>query len=546
MSSLLDADDVDGSAEQLLELVSDPETKRDLLNPFETGDWITYANELTRNYMAEEMEDDQYYLLGDHHERWLEGFDGGDRVLLCHRDGLKTTITLAYLIASLEYKDGFRAVWAMNNQGSVKKKADTEFWKFVERNEWLTNLNGPRKKDTIEAKEWAHGSMLNAGWLFGGIEGDRAHLLVLDDIIKEKGDGDTEDVLDWIQAVSVPMVKEGGRTVMIGTRKRPADIYNDYRSLEGYEFDEYPAILDFWDQQFGADDDWQDRRPDPELYTEVADPWNEGETLQVLWPEARGPQWLENKRSQMADHRFWREYCLVIMGSSGNLIEATDVRKPAAEGGCSIDDRDPPPKYRAGPGEAIILGHDPANSPTGDDAAFSVWLLQRDGRRRLLDAHAEAGMKPSEVKNQLLEFDRRYDPALIVIEDNGMQSYVAEDAIEFDAQLAAKVTGLTTSGQKHSWENGIPRIRTLVDNGYILFHRGHRPTEDFITAMQSLERRDGKMHGHTPDLIASWYMAEKGFRRLESMGALDDVDDRDAGDEDDDEQDDGGSGVSYL
>jgi|GEM_PF-1203966 hypothetical protein len=545
MSSLLDADDVDGSAEQLLELVSDPETKRDLLNPFETGDWITYANELTRNYMAEEMEDDQYYLLGDHHERWLEGFDGGDRVLLCHRDGLKTTITLAYLIASLEYKDGFRAVWAMNNQGSVKKKADTEFWKFVERNEWLTNLNGPRKKDTIEAKEWAHGSMLNAGWLFGGIEGDRAHLLVLDDIIKEKGDGDTEDVLDWIQAVSVPMVKEGGRTVMIGTRKRPADIYNDYRSLEGYEFDEYPAILDFWDQQFGADDDWQDRRPDPELYTEVADPWNEGETLQVLWPEARGPQWLENKRSQMADHRFWREYCLVIMGSSGNLIEATDVRKPAAEGGCSIDDRDPPPKYRAGPGEAIILGHDPANSPTGDDAAFSVWLLQRDGRRRLLDAHAEAGMKPSEVKNQLLEFDRRYDPALIVIEDNGMQSYVAEDAIEFDAQLAAKVTGLTTSGQKHSWENGIPRIRTLVDNGYILFHRGHRPTEDFITAMQSLERRDGKLHGHTPDLIASWYMAEKGFRKLESMGALDDVDDRDAGDEDEGGSD-GGSGVSYL
>jgi len=216
MSSLLDADDVDGSAEQLLELVSDPETKRDLLNPFETGDWITYANELTRNYMAEEMEDDQYYLLGDHHERWLEGFDGGDRVLLCHRDGLKTTITLAYLIASLEYKDGFRAVWAMNNQGSVKKKADTEFWKFVERNEWLTNLNGPRKKDTIEAKV---GPRFDAqrrlalrrdrGRSRPPTRSGRHH--------QGEGDGDTEDVLDWIQAVSVPMVKEGGRTVMIGT-----------------------------------------------------------------------------------------------------------------------------------------------------------------------------------------------------------------------------------------------------------------------------------------------------------------------------------------
>lgn len=542
MCSMSNDVDPEAAAERLAAATTSPETKRDLLNPFEgPASWIDFANELTRNYMAEEMEDDPYHLLGDHHERWLEAFDGGDRVLLCHRDGLKTTITLTYLIASLEYKDGFRAIWAMNNQGSVKKKADTEFWKMVERNEWLTNLNGPRKKDTIEAKEFANGSIMNSGWLFGGIEGDRAHLLVLDDIIKEKGDGDTEDVLDWIQAVSVPMVKEGGRTVMIGTRKRPDDIYNDYRALEGYAFDEYPAILDYWDQQFGADDDWADRRPDEELYTEVEDPWNEGETLQVLWPEARGPEWLAHKRSQMSDHRFWREYCLVIMGSSGNLIDATDVRTPAQDGGCSIDDRDPPPKYRAGPGEAIILGHDPANSPTGDDAAFSVWLLQRDGRRRLLDAHAEVGMQPSEVKTQLVEYDRRYDPAMIVIENNGMQSYVAEDAIEFDAQLAAKVTGLTTTGAKHSWENGIPRIRTLVDNGYILFHRGHRPTEDFITAMQSLERRDGKLHGHTPDLIASWYMAEKGFRRLEDMGL---VDDEGADDQADTDGDSGG--LTYL
>jgi hypothetical protein len=337
------------------------------------------------------------------------------------------------------------------------------------------------------------------------------------------------------------MVKDHGRTIGIGTRKRPDDIYSHFRTLDGYDFNEYPAILDFWDQQFREDDDWEARRPDPSLYTAVDDPWNEGETLRVLWPEARGPEWLADKRSKMADHRFWREYCLVIMGSTGNLVDATDVRTPASEGGCSITDRDPPSKYRAGPGEAIIVGHDPANSPTGDDAAFSAWLLQRDGRRRLLDAHAETGMKPSAVKAQLLEFDRRYDPALIVIEDNGMQSYVAEDAIEFDAQLAAKVTGLPTSGQKHSWENGIPRIRRLVDNGYILFHRGHRPTEDFITAMQSLERRDGTLSGHTPDLIASWYMAEKGFRRLEEMGLGTETKTADGEDSADD-----GTGVSYL
>lgn len=525
------ADDLDAQAGRVVGATKNPTKKRELLNPFETGDWLTFANELTRNYMAGEMEDDPFYLLGEHHDLWLEKFDSGDRVLLCHRDGLKTTITLTYLVACLEYKDGFRGIWAMNNQDSVQKKADVEFWKMVERNDWLVNLNKPPKKDTIESKIFANGSILNSGWLGGGIEGDRAHLLILDDIIKEKGDGDPEDVLDWIEAVCVPMVKDRGRTVIIGTRKRPDDIYTHFRTLGGYEFDEYPAVLDIWDQEFGDDDDWHDRRPNPDLYTEVENPWSPDRTMQVLWPEARGPEWLAGKKSKMADHRFWREYCLVIRGSSGNLIEAADVRTPAAQGGCSISNKSPPQTYTAGEGEVVVLSHDPANSPTGDDAAFTVWLLQRDGRRLLLDAHAAQGMKPSEVKSLLVEFDRRFDPAMIVIESNGMQSYITEDAIEFDPQLRAKVTGISTTKQKHSWENGIPRLQNLVETGSIQFYRGHAATEDFIQAMQSLELRNGRLHGHTPDYVSAWYMAEKGLRRLEKF--LEEKEEDDEDEEDD-------------
>jgi phage terminase large subunit-like protein len=189
----------------------------------------------------------------------------------------------------------------------------------------------------------------------------------------------------------------------------------------------------------------------------------------------------------------------------------------------------------------VVVAHDPANSPTGDDAAFVAFLLQQDGRRRLLDCHAEAGMQPSQVKNLLVEYDRRYDPAMIVIESNGMQGYVVEDAIEFDAQLRAKVTGIPTTGQKHSWENGIPRLRTLVESGSILFHRGHSSTEAFIHAMQSLELKDGKLKGHTPDLIAAWHMAEKGLRKMEALTGADqeDVD----GEHDTDETDTGVYGI---
>ncbi|OYR72721.1 phage terminase large subunit family protein [Halorubrum ezzemoulense] len=507
-------------------------------NPFEHGCWLDFANKLTQGYMAEEPDD--WVPLAEHHGQWLRHLAGdadvdGDLALLCHRDGLKTTIVTAYLVACLEYKPGFRAIWCMNTRPQAYEKADRELNKVIERNPWLLNLNKPRKTDSKKVKEFHHDASLTTGWLFGAIEGARAHVLIHDDIIKERGDGETSEIINWVDGVAQPMVKDEGRTVMVGTRKRPDDIWSHYRTYEGYALREFPAVLDVWDKSFRSQDDWQERRPDPEYYTEVEDPWSDGETMRVLWPEARGPEWLADKRSKMADHLFWREYTLTIQGASGNLIEQADVDADVDQGGCSIRGREPPRMYRAGAGEAIVVGHDPAQSPTGDDAAFVVQLLRRSGERVLLDAHAEQGMSPSTIKARLQEYDRRYDPALIVIEDNGMQQYVVNDAIEFSPELRAKVTGISTSGKKHSWENGIPRLRNLVENGGIQFYRGHDATEDWIQAALSLELDDGRLSGHTPDLIAAWYMAEQGLRRFE-YGK-----ERDAGDDDDD-----ANGVSYL
>jgi hypothetical protein len=512
--------------------------KRAALNPFEDCPWEEFLNELTYGYMREERDDDEWVAIGDVHRHWIEKFEADRNVaLLAHRDSLKTTFTLGYLIACLEYRDGFRAHWITNNQTQAYKKADTEFWKLVERNPWLTNLNGDLREQSKATKEFENGSALYAGWLFGGIEGDRSHLLILDDVIKEHGDGDTQDILTWIEGVTVPMVKDSGKTAIIGTRKRPDDIYSHIADREAYDFTEYPAVLEIWDQEFREDDTWEARRPPEALYTEVENPLSQGgDTVHVLWPEARGPDYLREKYDQMSPHLFWREYCMVITGASGNLIEKADVDRLVDDGGCSIRGQSPPRQLTPSAGEATVVAHDPAQSPTGDNAAFVAFCVGRDGRRRLLDAHAEQGMAPSQVKATLADLDDRYDPAMVVIENNGMQQYVANDAIEFSAALRAKVTGIPTTGKKHSWENGVPRLRRLVESGSIQFYRGHGPTEEFVQAALSLTLSDGRLEGHTPDLIAAWYMAEQGIRRLESMGAL----------EDDGDDDDRSGGVSYL
>lgn len=501
----------------------DPAGKRAVLNPFDgPATLLDAANELCRGYMAGER--DQPRFLGDHHGEWLRLLDEERKLVLnCHRDGLKTTTVLCYLCLRLEYDNGFRAIWAMNNQDMATEKADLEFNKFVERNPWLTNLNdGDRTRDTVKKKEFSNGSSLRATYLDGGIDGERAHLLVLDDLIKARGDGDPESVREWVEGTATPMVKDSGRTVLVGTRKRPDDIYQHYRSLPAYSVAEYPAILDVWEREHGAADDVDARRPPAEHYTEV-------DGQRILWPEARGPEWLAGKRGEMADHRFFREYCLCLIGGSGNLVDKADVDQLVEDGGCSIRGQSPPSQLTPGSGEATIVAHDPAQSPTGDDAAFVAFRVGRDGRRTLLEAHAETGMAPSRIKAQFADLDQRYDPALIVIESNGMQQYVKNDAVEFSPSLRSKVKGIPTTGKKHSWENGIPRLRRLTENGSIQFYRGHKGTEDFIQAALSLRLKDGKLEGHTPDLVAAWYMAEQGIRKLEQTGALDSGDDAGGG-----------------
>lgn len=494
----------------------DFEAKREVLNPFDgPATLLDAANELCRGYMS--LERDDYHLLGEHHGEWLRLLDEeGKLVLNCHRDGLKTTTVLCYLCLRLEYDAGFKAIWAMNNQDMAVEKADTEFNKFVGRNPWLTNLQeDDRHRNTAKKKEFDNVSSLRATYLDGGIDGERAHLLVLDDLIKARGDGDPESVREWVEGTAFPMVKESGRTVIVGTRKRSDDIYQHYRSLPAYSVAEYPAILGVWEREHGAADDVDARRPPAEHYTDV-------DGQRILWPEARGPEWLAGKRDEMADHRFFREYCLSLIGGSGNLVDKADVDLLVEDGGCSIRGQSPPSTLTPGAGEATIVAHDPAQSPTGDDAAFVAFRVGRDGRRTLLDARAETGMAPSQVKATLLDLDDRYNPALVVIENNGMQQYVANDAIEFSPSLRSKVTGIPTTGKKHSWENGIPRLRRLTENGGIQFYRGHKGTEDFIQAALSLRLKDGKLEGHTPDIVAAWFMAEKGVRQLEENGFIGD------------------------
>jgi len=293
---------------------------REVLDPFAAG-WMPYFRVLTKWYM--DREDRAWSPVGPHHERWFRDFASGqDCIRLAHRGSLKTTSTLAYVIGNLEYRSGFHAAWIGNNETLAYEKAHSEFNKLVERSPWLTNLQeDQRTADQKGKKEFANDSSLSVGWLFGGVEGRHVDLLVVDDLIKEKGDGDMQEIEDWLSSVIVPVQEHGGQTIVIGTRKTPTDVYALLAEREGFDFVEYPAVLEAWDAHFG--DDAAPRRPDPALYHEAPHPLQPDRSAHLLWEE-RSTDYLQDARSKQSEHAWMREFCLVVQTREGAVYDLFD------------------------------------------------------------------------------------------------------------------------------------------------------------------------------------------------------------------------------
>ena len=295
--------------------LDDPAT----FNPFDGCPWGVYLNRLSEAYMTRER--GEFVPLGEHHVHWAERFAAGeDFALLAHRFGLKTFVILAYITARLQYDDGYTALWVTNTEDQAKDKAHREFNKLTGRAPFLDNLTeNVRVEDTIKTKRFPNGSTFHAGWLNGSLEGARADLIVFDDIIKEKGDGDTEEIWQWCAGAAMPVGKRNSQEVFIGTRKRPGDLYEYVADETGYDITEWPLIRERWlsnqDQTVG------EIAPE-RYYTDLSDPLSDGDrTVSVLWPDARGAAFIQDKYNKTGDRMFNRAYCLVVGNREGLIYD---------------------------------------------------------------------------------------------------------------------------------------------------------------------------------------------------------------------------------
>lgn len=466
--------------------------QRASFDPFDGCPWIDYFEEITWGYMA--REDRSWSEPGAHHEQWFDDFASKrDLIRLAHRGSLKTTSTLAYVIANLEYKSGFHAAWIGNNETLAYEKAHSEFNKTVERNPWLTNLQEHnRTSDQKGKKEFENDSSLSVGWLYGGVEGRHVDLLVVDDLIKEKGDGDMQEIEDWLSSVIVPVQDHGGQTIVIGTRKSTTDVYHLLSNREGFDFVEYPAVLDEWDAEFR--DEAPERRPDPSLYHTATHPLDESRDAKMLWEE-RSTDYLADAFSKQSEHAWMREFNLVVQTREGAVYDLFDKRDHVVH-------IDPDPTD-------VVRSWNGLDWGSGNPAGFVQFVELRDGRVITIDEEKYPVDGTSDYVDTLETLQREWGVGTVHCDPSDKRG--VDDLRE---------EGLDAVAAENDIEAGIRTVKDLLSNGELLVHARCEELLAEINAYR-YNQATGKPVKKNDHIVDAWRYGIAGDRFDDGDGKLD-------------------------
>lgn len=441
--------------------------------------FIEFANIISKNFMEKEPE--QWYRFcdgdktqGDFHKQWLDMFmENNKNAIECAREHHKTSWVLCLILFLMWRNDNFSVIYFSATQGQAKSKLKEleELWK--RNKDWLDVDKSDDTWTKLE-KQFDNGSFIKGEGWGTAVEGAHVQLIVMDDILQERGSMDDEEVWEFYAQVVSPMSTESGNIVLVGTKKRSGDIFDKVQNNPEWSHAKYPST------------------PDDPIFPEK-------------WPVER----LKAKRREMGSRYFNREFGLqVIIGE--------EVLMPPK---WNEDNTDPDNTYPdSSKGGLAVMGFDPAISPTGDYAAFYAMKKLDDGSRKVLHFSREKGMSLQSMITKLQILDNRYTFQVIVVENNSFQQLIEQEAIE---RTALPIEGHTTSSKKSDPVEGIPRIAVNFENGKYLYpykdDKDIEKTEMMFDALNSLKLDKGKLtNNHTPDIVMAKYLAEQGLLKFEN------------------------------
>jgi hypothetical protein len=432
------------------------------------------------------------FLIGDHHLEW-------DELIVKHK---RLCILAARNHGKTFYVDFAYPIWKIINNprqsgfifSSTQDQAERilgDIKEEIESNpklQWLV----PKVKEKWGSRliRCSNGHRIYARGFGTKVRGAHPAWIVVDDGLTDEtqySEMVRRKQKDYFYAAITNMINPGGQILVIGTPLHSDDLYADLKKNPEYHYCEYPA-----ESNPGQPDN------------------------KALWSARFSLEDLARIKREIGIIMYTREFlCCPTSDEMSlfplHLFQGTDIEQFNLVLGMPLD-------FWKEAGIQTYMGVDFAMSSNVAADYTVIWVIGIDSNqnRWIIEMERAHGLPYQQQLSLINTLGRKYEPALIHVEDNQMQRIFGDELIRTSDLPIAK---FTTGVQRNSLDKGVPSLRVLLENGKIKIPRGNAETIEkmdiWINEMRGFTWLEGKLTtvGAHDDTVMSFWITDQAIRK---------------------------------
>ncbi len=424
------------------------------------------------------------FIIGRHHLEWDKLAMGNQKVcVLASRNIGKSFYWSMALPLFFATTQPGKATFIVGSTQDTAQMIMARITDQLENNPRLHHLlpgQGRKTRWTQSAIELANGHSIHVASMNTKKRGFHPDNIVGDDLLSDES-AYSETVRQrqtnfWFSSIT-PMLNPGGKMAVVGTPQNARDLLVGHlRNNPAYIYRIYPGERD------GV----------------------------ATWPARLSKEFLDARRADIGQLRYAREYLCQAVSDQSSLFPFELFKgSPTEDYSVTLG---MPASYWKDAGMAIYMGVDIAmSSEVGADyTVIMVIALDAQGNTWIVDMARVHGMPYHQQLALITKLGNQYGPAVIAVESNQAQRFVADELIR---TTNLPVVRHTTTAAKHSLEHGLPALKLLFENRKLRLPRGDTRsielTDIFADEFNNFTFINGKVTsvGEHDDVALSFYIA---------------------------------------